>query len=221
MIGIYGGTFDPIHFGHLRSALEVAEQLSLSKVLMVLSAQPPHRDTPQVSIQHRWQMLQLALSGQTRLLADDREMLRDGPSYTYDTLSSVRKEHGDAPLCLILGGDVFAGLATWHRWQELLDLAHIVVMRRAGEAVKWDSQIKQYYAKAATGEQSELSSAPAGAIYELDVTPLHISATSIRQSLLAGREARYLIPDSVLMYIEQNKLYQRAPSSGRGQALGV
>ena len=221
MIGIYGGTFDPIHFGHLRSALEVAEQLSLTKVLMILSAQPPHRDTPQVSIQHRWQMLQLALSGQSRLIADDREILRDGPSYTYDTLLAVREEVGDAPLCLILGGDVFARLTTWYRWQELLDLAHIVVMRRAGESVRWGSQVKQYYAKVATGESSALSLAPAGAIYELDVTPLDISATSIRQRLLAGREVRYLIPDSVLMYIEQNKLYQRASRSGRGQALGV
>jgi len=216
MIGIYGGTFDPIHYGHLRSALEVAEQLSLAKVLMIPSAQPPHRDMPHVSAQHRWQMLQLALSGQTRLCADDREILRNGPSYTYDTLVDIREEVGDTPLCLIQGSDVFADLASWYRWQYLLDFAHIVIMRRAGESVRWSDQVKQYYAKAVTEDVSELFAASSGSIYELDVTPLKISATDIRQRLLQQREVRYLIPDSVLSYIEKNQLYQRALGVNHG-----
>ncbi len=225
MIGIYGGTFDPIHFGHLRSALEVAEQLALSKVLMIPSAQPPHRQTPQVSAQHRWKMLQLALSGQSRLIADDCEIMRHGrPSYTYDTLVALRREFADTPLCLIQGSDVFADLAAWHRWQELLDLAHIVVMHRAsgyvlplkggqnrasGYSVQWNDKVKQHYGAAMVNDVSQLSSAPAGLICELDVTLLHISATDIRQRLLKNKAVRYLIPDSVLAYIKQNQLYQR------------
>ena len=212
MIGIYGGTFDPIHFGHLRSALEVGEQLSLAKVLMTPSAQPPHRQTPQVSAQHRWQMLRLALSGQVRLHADDREIMRDGgPSYTYDTLLGLRQEFTDTPLCLIQGGDVFADLASWHRWQELLDLVHIVVMRRGGDPIQWNNKVKRHYGAVRVNDVSQLSSVPAGLICELNVTPLHISATDVRQRLLENKAVRYLIPDSVLAYIKQNKLYQRAP----------
>jgi len=211
MIGVYGGTFDPIHFGHLRSALEVAEQLSLSKVLMIPSAQPPHRQTPKVSAQDRWKMLQLALLGQSRLIADDHEIMRDGPSYTYDTLGILRQEFTGTPLCLIQGGDVFAGLASWHRWQELLDLVHIVVMRRGGDPVQWNDKVKQHYGAARVNDVSQLLSVPAGIICELNVTPLHISATNVRQRLLENKEARYLIPDSVLAYIKKNKLYQRAP----------
>lgn len=210
MIGIYGGTFDPIHFGHLRSALEVAEQLSLSRVLMMPSAQPPHRQTPQVTAQHRWQMLSLALSGQECLHADDRELRRQGPSYTYDSLKEVRGESADTPLCLIQGGDVFAGLASWYRWQELLDFCHLVVMRRAGAPVEWDESVQQYYGAAVTTDTSALLVRPAGLIYELDVTSMQISATDIRCRLFANRSVRYLLPDSVLNYIEQNQLYQRA-----------
>ena len=210
MIGIYGGTFDPIHYGHLRSALEVAEQLSLLKVLMIPSAQPPHRETPEVSAQHRWQMLQLALNGQTRLLADDREILRDGPSYTYDTLVSLREELGSQPLCLIQGADVFARFNTWHRWRELPDLAHIIVMSRAGERVTWSDEVKQQFAQAKASDAAELLCSPAGKICEVAVTPLQISATDIRQRLSQQKEVRYLIPDSVLTYIERHQLYQHA-----------
>lgn len=209
MIGIYGGTFDPIHYGHLRSALDVAEQLSLSKVLMILSAQPPHRETPTVSIDHRWQMLQLALEGQQRLLADDREIRRDGPSYSYDTLKELRQQFGAETFCLIQGGDVFLKLHTWHRWQELLDLAHIIVMRRANEPVKWNEQVRLRYGRFFVDDISELRSQNCGKIYQLDVTPLEISATQIRDKILENKELRYLMPNKVIDYIEQHKLYRQ------------
>ncbi len=208
MMGIYGGTFDPIHFGHLRSALDVAETLSLSHVLMVPSASPPHRQTPEVSVLHRWEMLSLALGEQDILQVDDREIRREGPSYTYDTLAEVRAEVGDTPLCLIQGGDVFAQLDTWYRWQELLDLAHIVVMRRAGQQVQWSDAVTQHYRSAYQEDGAVLSSQSAGCICEIDVTPVEISATDIRQRLLENKSARYLVPENVYSYIEKNQLYQ-------------
>lgn len=208
MIGIYGGTFDPIHFGHLRSALDVAEQLGLSKVLMIPSAQPPHRETPVVSVEHRWQMLQLALEGQQLMVADDREIQRKGPSYTYDTLTELRQEYNGEALCLIQGGDVFQKLHTWHRWQELLDLTHIVVMRRAGENVLWDALVEKRYSQCLTNDKTELESKAAGKIIELDVVPLSISATQIRDKILMNKEIKYLLPDKVLAHIDKHKLYR-------------
>lgn len=208
MIGIYGGTFDPIHFGHLRSALDVAEQLGLSKVLMIPSAQPPHRETPVVSVEHRWQMLQLALEGQQLMVADDREIQRKGPSYTYDTLTELRQEYNGEALCLIQGGDVFQKLHTWHRWQELLDLTHIVVMRRAGENVLWDALVEKRYSQCLTNDKTELESKAAGKIIELDVVPLSISATQIRNKILMNEKIKYLLPDNVLAHIDKHKLYR-------------
>ncbi len=208
MIGIYGGTFDPIHFGHLRSALDVAEQLGLSKVLMIPSAQPPHRETPVVSVEHRWQMLQLALEGQQLMVADDREIQRKGPSYTYDTLTELRQEYNGEALCLIQGGDVFQKLHTWHRWQELLDLTHIVVMRRAGENVLWDALVEKRYSQCLTNDKTELEDVTIGKIIELDVVPLSISATQIRDKILMNKEIKYLLPDKVLAHIDKHKLYR-------------
>lgn len=208
MIGIYGGTFDPIHFGHLRSALDVAEQLGLSKVLMIPSAQPPHRETPVVSVEHRWQMLQLALEGQQLMVADDREIQRKGPSYTYDTLTELRQEYNGEALCLIQGGDVFQKLHTWHRWQELLDLTHIVVMRRAGENVLWDALVEKRYSQCLTNDKTELEDVTIGKIIELDVVPLSISATQIRNKILMNEKIKYLLPDNVLAHIDKHKLYR-------------
>lgn len=213
MIGVYGGTFDPIHFGHLRSALDIAERLSLSRVLMIPSATPPHRKTPQVAISHRWQMLSLALAEDDVLRADDREIKREGASYTYDTLAQIRNEVGDTPLCLIQGSDVFSHLDTWYRWQELLDLAHIVIMRRAGHDVQWSEAVSRRYRSAYRQDCECLSAHAAGSICEVEVTSLHISATDIRQRLLENKSLRYLVPANVCSYIEKNQLYQALSAS--------
>ena len=208
MIGVYGGTFNPIHYGHLRTALDVLEQLSLSKVLMVPSAQPPHRDLPQVSIDHRWQMLILALAGQEQLVADDREIKRKGPSYTFDTLVELRQVFADQPLCLIQGSDVFLSLHTWHRWQELLEFAHIVVISRGNEDISWSEEVEREYGQHKTEDFSQLQNNKSGCIIQLDVTGLEISATLIRQKISTNESIRYLLPDSVAGYIEQHGLYK-------------
>ena len=130
MIGVFGGTFDPIHFGHLRSALEIGESLRLKEIRFIPCRIPPHRDEPLADPLQRLAMVRAALAGQPEMIADDREIKRDGSSYMVDTLESLRNEFVNDPLCLILGMDAFMELPTWHRWQDLLTLAHLVVMHR-------------------------------------------------------------------------------------------
>ncbi len=132
MIGIFGGTFDPVHFGHLRPALEVQQALGLDEVRFIPAGQPPHRDMPHATAPQRLSMLQTAIEDQPGFAADEREIQREGPSYMVDTLALLREELGQIPLCLILGYDAFLGLPAWHQWHRLIELAHLVITHRPG-----------------------------------------------------------------------------------------
>lgn len=206
MIGVYGGTFDPVHYGHLRTALEVQEALDLDAMLMLPARQPPHRDPPQASPEARRDMLALALQGQDRLLLDGRELARPGPSYMVDTLESLRAEHGERPLGLVLGEDAFAGLDSWDRWERLLELAHLLVMTRPG-GVRPEGEPARLLAGRGVTEAARLRSRPAGLIYQCEVTALAISATAIRTQQAAGHSSRYLLPEAVLDYLVEHRLY--------------
>lgn len=209
-VGVFGGTFDPIHFGHLRPALELTEQLSLQSMLLVPCAVPPHRPQPQASVGQRMAMLQLAVDGEPALQIDDRELRRAGPSYMVDTLASLREELVDTPLCLCLGVDAFLGLPGWDRWHELLELAHIVVAHRPGWQLDEKSMKGELGALMTLHRQRDVSAIAerkAGAILLRPVTQLAISATAIRRHIRAGHSARYLLPDAVWQYILEQKLY--------------
>ncbi len=211
-VGLFGGTFDPIHFGHLRPALEVKEQLGLESVYLVPSNVPPHRGEPHASPEQRSVMLQLAIDDEPGLLLDARELERPGPSYTVDTLRSLRREFGETrPLCLIIGGDAFLGLPSWYHWQELVQLAHIVVAHRPGwmlDEETLDEPLKQLLEQHRLNEAQQLCDAPAGGVLLCAVTQLAISATEIRQRIAAGSSANYLLPQSVWNYIRQQNLYR-------------
>jgi len=210
-VGVFGGTFDPIHFGHLRPALELYEQLRLERVLMIPSAVPPHRTQPVASKEQRLAMLELALAGQQGLIIDKRELERSGPSYMVDTLASIRGEIGERPLCLLLGVDAFLGLSGWDRWQELLDLAHIVVAHRPGWQLQQE-KLPQILRQALTSRwlqsPSQLQERTSGGIWLQGVTQLAISATDIRERIAAGYSANYLLPAMVWQYIQQQGLYR-------------
>lgn len=212
-IGILGGTFDPIHFGHLRMAEELREKLGLAQVRFIPAATPPHRASPMIAVGHRTEMVRLAIAGNPAFLLDKRELDRPGPSYTYDTLTELRAELGDtAPLCLLLGGDAFLGLDSWHRWQELLNLAHIVVAHRPGATPQEDNMpaaIRDTWRRHGTQRPEDLHLMPAGRILLQPITALDISASAIREALLQGRSTRYLLPDAVCDYIHQHHLYHR------------
>lgn len=205
MIGIFGGTFDPIHYGHLRSALEVKEVFNLTEVRFIPSARPPHRAQPLVSADMRLKMLELAIHNQPGFVADGRELQRQGPSYMVDTLQSLRQDFTGQSLLLFMGGDAFNNLATWHRWQDLFNYAHIVVLTRPGFVTQ---TLDGFLASRLSTSIEALAGHVAGALFFQPVTPLDISATVIRQLVAAGRNPRFLLPDGVIAAIEHNQLYK-------------
>jgi nicotinate-nucleotide adenylyltransferase len=209
-IAIFGGTFNPIHFGHLRSALELVEALSLRELRFVPAASPPHRRAPGVSAAHRAAMVEAAIAGEERFLCDRRELRRDGPSYTYDTLLSLREEIGARrPLILTVGSDAVLSLDTWYRWRELLDVAHLLVLARPGWTLPSEGVVADTLRRR-QGEEQALRSTPAGVVLSRVLRPLHVASTDIRALLQSGRSARYLTPDAVLAYIREHGLYGAA-----------
>jgi nicotinate-nucleotide adenylyltransferase len=214
-IGILGGTFDPIHHGHLRIAQEALEQCGLAQVRLVPCGTPPHRPAPMAAAKSRWEMVRLALNGHPDFLVDVHEVFRTDPCYTVDTLAALRAELGaQQPLCLILGGDAFMQLHTWHEWKRLFELAHIVVLQRAGGMPLGNAMLKadatlqtEYQARLAPGAGA-LHEAPNGAIFVADMPALEISSTDIRSRCANGKCIRYLVPDAVVNYITTNSLYK-------------
>jgi nicotinate-nucleotide adenylyltransferase len=206
-IGIFGGTFDPIHYGHLRTALELKQTLGLGLVHFVPCASPPHRATPLTDGRLRLRMVQAALEDEPEFVADDRELKRPGLSYTVDTLQSFRAEHASSPLCLLLGMDAFLKLPEWHRWRALFDLAHVVVAYRPGWQAPRDGTLGELLGERGTDSAAELAARPAGLLHIRPVTQLEISSTDLRDSLRAGRDPKFLVPDAVRQIIVETECY--------------
>ncbi|HHH35239.1 MAG TPA: nicotinate-nucleotide adenylyltransferase [Gammaproteobacteria bacterium] len=208
MLGIFGGTFDPVHYGHLRIALEMGQALGLEEVRFVPCRLPPHRGRPGAAAQDRCNMLRLALACQRGFVVDERELRREGPSYMVDTLTSLREEVGQRPLCLMLGMDAFASLDTWHRWERLIELAHLVVAHRPGIDGEPSSAVSGLLARHGVEDGERLRRSPSGCILLQPVTQLEISATRIRELVRGGQNPRYLLPEPVLEYIWREGLYR-------------
>jgi nicotinate-nucleotide adenylyltransferase len=196
-IGIFGGTFDPIHFGHLRTAYEMLRALRLAEVRFVPAGDPPHRPAPRVTASQRLELVHAAVADQPGFVVDDREVRRAGPSYTVLTLGELREQLPATPLCLIVGMDAFLGLPTWHRWQELLELAHVVVAPRPGWVEPSTGALGDLLAARRATSPDALHRAIAGNVHIQPVTQLEISSTDLRALLAAGHDPRYLVPDAV------------------------
>lgn len=210
-VGIFGGTFDPVHFGHLRAALELMEGLGLEQVRLVPASVPPHRDEPGAGPDQRLAMVRAAAASQAGFVVDERELRRSGPSYMVDTLQSLREEFGQRPLCLLLGLDAYLGLPKWHRWERIIELAHIVVAHRPGwrlDGVREGREAALHLLDERCGEAGSLAEAPAGRVVLHPVTQLDISATDIRRRVREGRSARFLLPDAVWDIILKEQLYR-------------
>jgi nicotinate-nucleotide adenylyltransferase len=211
-LGLFGGTFDPVHFGHLRLAEEAITHLGLASVRWMPAGQPPHRGQPQVTAGQRLEMVRLGTAGNPRFVVDAAEVEAAAPSYTVHTLERLRRELGPAqPLVLLVGADAFAGLNSWHRWRDLFALAHVAISHRPGFPVETSSlaaDLAEEFGCRRAADPVALSTSPSGAIVTFAMTQLAISATQIRRLLANGLSARYLLPDDVLDYIQTHSLYR-------------
>ena len=203
-VGIFGGTFDPIHYGHLRPAQEAMQKLALAELRFIPAATPPHRPPPQASAAQRLAMVELAIRDCPGLRVDDRELQRGGLSYTVLTLESLRAELGRTPLCLLIGADQFRSFETWHRWQEIPELAHLVILNRPGTKA---GALPAWTRGRESSDLHTLREAPAGRLAFLSVSPQDISATRIRAALARGESVQGLLPEAVLDYIRSNQVY--------------
>jgi nicotinate-nucleotide adenylyltransferase len=208
-IGIFGGTFDPIHYGHLRTAFELLQALRLPEMRFMPAGNPPHRDETVASNVQRLEMVRVAVAGQRGFTIDDREMHKSGPSYSVETLAELRAEYPSRPLCLIVGMDAFLGLPKWHQWRELLTLAHLVVAHRPGWRAPTMGPLGEMLVDRGTGSVLDLHEAASGRIYIHAVTQLEISSTEVRSLIGAGRDPRYLMPDGVRQLIHDSGCYAR------------
>jgi nicotinate-nucleotide adenylyltransferase len=207
-IGIFGGTFDPIHFGHLRTAFELLQVLRLSEVRFLPAGNPPHRESTVASPELRLQMVQAATRDQPGFVVDDREIRREGLSYSVDTMRTFRADYPDRSLCLIVGMDAFLGLPKWHQWRELLELVHVAVAHRPGWRAPTSGPLGELLVDRGTGRIDDLHEALAGRIFIHAGTQLEISSTEFRKLVAAGRDPRYLMPDAVRDIIQQTGCYR-------------
>lgn len=208
-IGLFGGTFDPIHYGHLRTAFELWQLLRLEQVRFLPTGNPPHREASLAPSELRLQMVRAAIAGQSAFVADDREMRRTGVSYTVDTLLDLRAQYQERSLCLLLGMDAFLGVPHWHRWREIFDLAHVVVAHRPGWKAPITGPLGEVMVDRGTGNISDLHGSRAGRIFVHAVTQLEIASTDLRALILGHRDLRYLVPDAVRDLIITSGCYAR------------
>lgn len=206
-MGIFGGTFDPIHYGHLRTAFEMLQALRFDEVRFMPCGKPPHRGEPKAVAAIRLEMVHVATEGQPGFVVDDRELQRDGPSYSVDTLTALRNEYPRRPLALIIGMDAFLGLPRWYHWQKILELAHIVVAHRPGWRAPDMGPLGELLAERGTHRIGDLHDNQAGHIFIHDVTQLEISSSEIRELVAVGRDPRFLLPDAVRSVIERTGCY--------------
>lgn len=206
-IGILGGTFDPIHMGHLRMALELYEALDLARVHIIPCYQPVHRKLPTASPEQRFAMVECAIASEPALFADAREIRREKPSYMIETLLELRAEMPSMPLCLLIGIDAFLGFTSWHRWKDILDQAHIIVAHRPHYQIPSTGIINDLIKERLQHEVAYIHENLAGGILLRPITALEISATDIRKQIAMGRNPRYLLPDRVYDYIKEHGTY--------------
>ncbi|MFW1676607.1 nicotinate-nucleotide adenylyltransferase [Pontibacter sp. JAM-7] len=203
-----GGTFDPVHNGHLRTALELQQWLDVPAIHLVPSRSPVHRGVPGCTAQQRLEMLQLAVADEPALVADDREIRSAQDSYTLYTLQGLRQELGvTVPICMIMGMDAYHTLPDWHEWQAFIQYCHLLVVARPGYQPDAASALADFSRKHRAEAPEQLWQAPAGRILFHQLTPLGISATQVRTAINSGVSPRYLLPDPVWHYIQSHHLY--------------
>ncbi len=210
MIGILGGTFNPIHNGHLHLAERLKQTLGFEAIRFMPAAIPALKDMPNVSAKQRADMVKLAIVDHPTFQIDTRELERAGSSYTIDSLVSLRKELGDkVSICWLIGSDAFARLNTWHRWNELLNHCHFVVVKRPhSEEINWNAEVKSLVEAHQTNDANTLKNSANGKVLIQEIEALDISSTQIREKIASKTNVSDVMPRSVIHYIQQHQLYQ-------------
>ena len=223
MIGIFGGSFDPPHFGHIKSTLALLEHFAFEQIRFVPCQLSPLKERVFANAQHRWQMLNLVCSSQPKLIADDRELKREGSSYTIDSLIELREEFGEnQSIVLILGMDAYLNFCQWRRYEEILSYCHLLLMQRPGYSLSMlenkaepenkrniEAECeKEYFSLNNTEDTNQLATVPCGKIYMSDLEKIDISSTLIRETIAQGQQPKYMLPGNVWNYVRRNKLYQ-------------
>jgi nicotinate-nucleotide adenylyltransferase len=208
LVALFGGTFDPVHHGHLRAALEAAEQLGATEMRLLPAGEPPHRDPPVAAAAHRLEMLRRAAAHHAGFTVDDREVRRAGPSWMVDTLAAIRAEAGPVPLVLCIGQDAANDLDRWRDWRRLFELAHLAVLRRPDAHSAYRDELREEMRRRRVDDALDLRGHAAGRVVSLAITQLDISATAIRALVGRGRSPAFLLPDAVADYIRTHGLYR-------------
>ena len=206
-LALFGGTFDPVHYGHLRCADEARQKLGLNKLYLLPVGTPPHRKPPQATTRQRLEMLHLAQAEFPQLEIDDRETRRSGPSYMVDTLQELRTEFPQTPLLLLIGQDAANHLHSWFHWEQLFELTHIVILTRPGAKAEYRSDLARQMQRRVSADVQALCHSDAGGVLYLQVASIDVSATSIKSIMRLGRSPRSMLPGAVLDYINENQLY--------------
>ena len=206
-LALFGGTFDPVHYGHLRCAEEARQKLNLDQLYLLPAGTPPHRSTPLATAKQRLEMLQLAQMEFPHLAIDDREVRRDGASYMVDTLKSFRQEFPQRSLLLLIGQDAANDLHSWFEWEQLFELAHIIILTRPGVKMKYRQDMAKQLQRRLISDVQKLLRSEAGMVLQLEVASIDISATTIKSIMRLGRSPRSMMPETVWVYINENRLY--------------
>ena len=206
----FGGTFDPVHYGHLRCADEAREKLGLKNLHLLPAGTPPHRACPQTSTRQRLDMLKLAQTEFPALKIDERETRREGPSYMVETLQELRAEFPQQPLLLLIGQDAANLLHTWFHWQQLFSLAHIVILTRPSIKMEYRHDVAEQIQQRLHVDPQKLLRSQAGGVLQLEVASIDVSATNIKKLISQGRSLRSMMPAAVINYINENRLYLSA-----------
>lgn len=210
---ILGGTFDPVHNGHLRMAVELHELLDGASIHLMPCHRPPHREQPGASGSERLAMLKAGVGEEPGLSVDEREIREDRVSYTAETLRQFRREHGsETPLAIVTGSDAFNSFDQWREWMQIPQLAHIIVVKRPGYPLAPGDGAASLLSKRGVNSPEALLTAPHGSILSLELPLLDIAATDIRSRVRGGHSIRYLVPDPVWRHIHETGLY--GPNTG-------
>jgi len=209
-LALFGGTFDPVHYAHLRCADEARQKLNLKNLYLLPAGMPPHRKPPRATAKQRLEMLRLAQPEFPRLKIDDRETRRDGPSYMVDTLQELRAEYPTRPLLLLIGQDAANHLHSWNRWEQLFELAHIVILTRPGVEAQYRQDFEKLIQRRLCTDVNTMLRSEAGGVLYLGVASIDVSATTIKSIIRLGRSPSAMLPGAVLAYINENQLYLNA-----------